>query len=130
MDRLPHHSVHRIILPSGRKIEVVRFDESGTPHPATALHVCPECRCELVQPVSWAETPGDHWELELFCPNCQWTTDGVYDQAAVEELEEHLDEGLATMLGDLQRLTHANMVEEVERFVVALHGDQILPEDF
>ena len=34
------------------------------------------------------------------------------------------------MLCDLQRLTQANMAEEIERFVAALNADQILPEDF
>ena len=34
----------------------------------------------------------------------------------VEELEDQLDEGLAELLGDLQRLTQANMADEVDRF--------------
>ena len=34
------------------------------------------------------------------------------------------------MLADLQRLTQANMAEEIERFVAALDADLILPEDF
>ena len=126
----PHHSVHRIVLPSGRKIEVVRFDETAEERASRPLHVCPACACDLVQPISWSEASEEHWELELSCPNCDWTTEGIYEQAAVEELEERLDEGLAAMLGDLQRLTQANMVEEVDRFVCALHADQILPEDF
>ena len=126
----PHHSVHRIVLPSGRKIEVVRFDEEAKPAEPQPLHICPECDCPLVQPVAWSETEDEQWELELGCPNCGWSTEGVFEQAAVEALEEELDEGLAAMLADLQRLTHANMVEEVDRFVAALVADRILPEDF
>jgi hypothetical protein len=34
------------------------------------------------------------------------------------------------MLRDLQRLTQANMADEIERFTLALDGDHILPEDF
>ena len=34
------------------------------------------------------------------------------------------------MLGDLRRLTQANMAEEIERFARALDSDVILPEDF
>ncbi len=126
----PHHSVHRIVLPSGRKIEVVRFDEETKRPEPQPLHMCPDCECDLVQPVAWSETEDEQWELELSCPNCGWTVGGVFDQAAVEALEEQLDEGLAAMLADLQRLTHANMVEEVDRFVAALNADLILPEDF
>jgi hypothetical protein len=48
----------------------------------------------------------------------------------VRELEDRLDEGLADMLRDLQRLTQANMADQIDRFVNALNADQILPEDF
>jgi hypothetical protein len=34
------------------------------------------------------------------------------------------------MLSDLQRLTKANMAEEIDRFLAALQADLILPEDF
>lgn len=125
-----NHSVHRIVLPSGRKIEVVRFENEAQGTGSRPLHECPTCRGDLVQPVAWSETEDERWELDLRCPNCEWTGDGVFDQTEVEDLEEHLDEGLAAMLADLHRLTQANMVEEVDRFVSALDADQILPEDF
>lgn len=122
------HSVRKIVLPSGRSIEVVRFEESreGT----QGLHVCPSCSSDLVQPISWADAPDDRWELLLECPNCGWWTQGTYDRDDVDRLEEKLDDGLVEMLDDLQRLTQANMTEEVDRFVAALRADVILPEDF
>jgi hypothetical protein len=126
----PNHSVHRIVLPSGRKIEVVRFHDRPGETEHAPLHICPDCQCELVQPIAWTEASEDHWELLLRCPNCDWSAEGVYPQAAVEELEERLDEGLADMLSDLQRLTQANMAEEIDRFLAALQADLILPEDF
>jgi hypothetical protein len=126
----PNHSVHRIVLPSGRKIEVVRFHDRPLSTDHGALHICPECQCELVQPISWTEASEDQWELLLRCPNCDWSTQGVFAQVAVEELEERLDDGLAEMLSDLQRLTQANMAEEIDRFLAALQADLILPEDF
>ena len=123
------HSVRRIVLPSGRSIEVVRFPDGNAPTPA-GLHVCPDCRSELVQPLDWAETSNHRWNLTLACPNCSWCDHGVYDRDDIDRLEEKLDDGLAAMLDDLQRLTHANMAEEIERFVAALYADCILPEDF
>jgi hypothetical protein len=122
------HSVRRIVLPSGRTIEVVRFHE--TEESTKGLHICPDCCSDLVQPVAWAEAPDEHWELTLECPNCGWITDGVYEREDVDRLEERLDEGLADMLRDLQRLTQANMAEQIDRFVAALHADLIVPEDF
>ncbi|MGA2926621.1 MAG: hypothetical protein ABSG43_11605 [Solirubrobacteraceae bacterium] len=124
-----HHSVRRIILPSGKCIEVVRFSD---PEEAvkSGLHVCPICDSELVQPVTWEETPDARWELTLSCPNCWWSGDGIYDREQVQEFEDELDEGLADMLRDLQRLAQANMTDEIERFVAALKADHVLPEDF
>lgn len=129
-DQAHHHSVQRIVLPSGRKIEVVRFDDRSPDRTYRPLHICGRCSAPLVQPLSWAEAEAERWELELMCPNCGCTTIGVYSQAEVEELEDRLEEGLSEMLADLHRLAQANMTDEVERFISALAADMILPEDF
>jgi hypothetical protein len=122
------HTIRRIVLPSGRAIEVVRFDEpEARPR---ELHRCPQCASELIQPLSWTDAGEERWELELECPNCWWHETDVYERQEIEALEDHLDVGLAQMLGDLQRLTEANMSEEIARFVQALSCDALLPEDF
>jgi hypothetical protein len=126
--RPDRQSIRRIVLPSGRTIEVVRFySDDEAPR---GLHVCPECDSELVQPVDWAEAPQGLWELVLQCPNCFRLDEGVFDQDQIDALEERLDDGLTEMLSDLRRLTQANMSEEIERFAAALNADLILPEDF
>jgi hypothetical protein len=130
MSQNPHpHSVRRIVLPSGRTIEVVRFHEADPAAPQ-GLHVCPSCDSQLVQPVAWSEASDAKWELLLSCPNCFWACEGTFTEDEVHSLEEELDHGLEDMLRDLQRLTQANMADEIERFTSALHGDHILPEDF
>ncbi len=127
-DRHEHHTIRRIVLPSGRAIEVIRFNEDDA---ATRdLHLCPHCDSDLVQPLSWSETPESRWQLTLECPNCGWMESGTYERAQVERLEDRLDEGLADMIADLQRLTQANMAADVDRFIAALDADLILPEDF
>jgi hypothetical protein len=123
------HSVRKIVLPSGRSIEVVRFHDQEEPL-QRALHVCPECESGLVQPLAWTEAANDRWDLTLECPNCWWTVEGTFERDQVHELEDNLDDGLAEMLGDLKRLAHANMADQIERFVAALSADLILPEDF
>ena len=122
------HSVRRIVLPSGRSIEVVRFEAEDATR--RGLHICPACDSELVQPVCWSETEDHRWELTLECPNCGWLEDGIYQREQIDRLEEKLDDGLAEMLADLKRLTQANMAEEIDRFIRALNADFILPEDF
>jgi hypothetical protein len=123
------HSVRRIVLPSGRAIDVVRFhDDDETP--GGRLYLCPGCQSDLVQPVGWGQVTPDTWELELHCPNCGLTRVGGFEQDDVAELEERLDDGVDALLRDLQRLTHANMADQIDRFAAALHADLILPEDF
>jgi hypothetical protein len=124
------HSVRKIVLPSGRSIEVVRFEDDAHASRSTGLHICPECDSKLVQPIDWGEPSEEHWELTLHCPNCDWTRHDGFDPDQVMLLEEQLDEGVTAILRDLRRLATANMADEVERFAAALAADLILPEDF
>jgi hypothetical protein len=125
-----HQSVRRIVLPSGRTIEVIRFQD-GEAVRSPGLHACPRCESELVQPIEWSESAaGSSWELTLECPNCWWSESGTFGPDEVGALEEKLDDGVTAILRDLQRLTHANMADQIDRFIAALRADVILPEDF
>jgi hypothetical protein len=136
MSHPDHNSqyVRRVVLPSGRSIEVVYFESAPAPcipvDPIEDLHVCPDCDRGLVYPVEWEEVSPTHWEVLLRCPNCEWGELGVYDQTTVDRFDEELDLGTEALLRDLQRLTKANMEEETERFASALRSDLLLPEDF
>ncbi len=94
------------------------------------LHLCFHCAGELVFPLDWSEEGPRHWRVVLRCPECESRREGVFDQAAVERLDDELDRGTSALLGDLRRMTHANMSEEVEFFVRALDADLITPGDF
>ena len=141
MSRQPDNTpyVRRIVLPSGKTIEVVYFGENDettlATHPTTAqpdtdLHLCSTCDSELVYPVDWEEVGDTHWEVHLRCPNCEWTGTGVFEQDTVERFDEELDRGTEALVSDLRRLMTANMEEEIDRFVQALDVDGLLPEDF
>jgi hypothetical protein len=131
--------VRRVVLPSGRAIEVVYFDNQAAsvdapvpvrPSERLDLHMCPDCSRELVYPVEWEEASSTHWEVQLRCPNCEWTNVGLYDQETVDRFDERLDHGTEALVRDLKRLTRANMEDEVDRFAVALASDAIWPMDF
>jgi hypothetical protein len=134
------HYTRRVVLPSGKVIEVVYFEEQraahtqlpSAPHPHEdgELHVCGTCQADLVYPVEWEEYGATHWSVTLRCPNCEWSGTGVFEQAVVEAFDEELDRGTEALVRDLKRLMHANMEEEIDRFISALQDDQILPEDF
>jgi hypothetical protein len=130
-----HHGqyVRRVVLPSGRAIEVVYY-ENPVPTPSAVpvedLHVCPECDRGLVYPVEWEEVSATHWQVLLRCPSCEWNELGVFDQDTVDHFDRQLDVGTEALIRDLKRLTRANMEDEIERFSRALDVDLILPEDF
>jgi hypothetical protein len=134
------HYVRRVVLPSGKTIEVVYFDKvpdlvpvaARPAHPEAGddLRVCGACESELVYPVEWEEAGETHWEVTLRCPNCEWSGTGVFEQDIVERFDEALDRGTEALVRDLKRMMHANMEDEIERFVHALRGDHIVPDDF
>jgi hypothetical protein len=132
--------VRRVTLPSGRSIEVVYFEPLAAEaagaaalpkgEPVDELHICPECDRDLVYPVDWEEASATHWEVELRCPNCEWTEVGTFDQATVDRFDEQLDVSTEALVKDLRRLVQANMEAEADRFAAALEANAILPEDF
>ena len=132
------HYVRRVVLPSGREIEVVYFDSQIAPpeaarvipSPHKDLHECPACDRALVYPVEWEEASPTQWEVLLRCPNCEWTHLGIFDQAVVDRFDQELDRGTECLIDDLTRLTQANMEDEIERFTAALASDAIWPMDF
>ena len=139
MSRQPDNTpyVRRVVLPSGKTIEVVYFGDADdatatrpTSEPARELHMCDTCDSELVYPVDWEEVGETQWEVHLRCPNCEWAGTGVFEQDTVERFDEELDRGTEALVRDLKRMMQANMEDEIERFVTALQAGHIIPEDF
>jgi hypothetical protein len=146
------HQTKRIVLPSGKTIEVVYFDRHVAGVPPTApeaatetreqlpapvpaeetrdLHVCANCDSELVYPVQWEEASRDSWHILLRCPDCEWSESGVFPQAQCDRFDDELETGTDALSRDYKRLVTANMAEEVERFIHALDADAIQPMDF
>ena len=125
----------RVVLPSGRTIEVVYFHEAteaAAPavQPDQALHHCEACASNLVYPVTWDEASESSWNVSLRCPECEHRRDGVFNQSTVEAFDEELDLGTDALTSDYRRLCRANMAEEIDLFVAAIEAGAILPEDF
>jgi hypothetical protein len=123
----------RLPLPASEQIDVVSGEQGSATESGGSpgqLHVCFHCSGELVYPLDWSEEGPRHWRIVLRCPECESRREGVFDQAAVERLDDELDRGSSALLGDLRRMTHANMSEEIEFFSRALDADLILPSDF
>jgi hypothetical protein len=147
----PDHQLKRIVLPSGKTIEVVYFEHPAAPPPAApapeaaaaasvapadapnvdrSLHICPDCDSTLVYPVQWEEADESHWQITLRCPNCERSEDGVFGQDQCDHFDDELERGTDALTRDYKRLMTANLAEEIERFAKALEVDGILPADF
>ena len=122
----------RASLPA-EQLELVSGEQGGSSAATGApgqLHVCFHCAGELVYPLDWSEEGLRHWRIVLRCPECESRREGVFEQTAVEMLDDELDRASSALLGDLRRMTHANMTEEAEFFIRALDADLIVPSDF
>jgi len=139
------HQLKRIVLPSGKTIEVVYFESLAAeaaqveqPAPVVQpersddrdLHVCPDCSSELVYPVAWEEADDTHWSITLRCPNCEWDEDGIFAQDQCDRFDDELERGTDALTRDYKRLMTANLAEEIERFADALDQGHIVPFDF
>jgi hypothetical protein len=136
MDGEAQHQVKKVVLPSGKTIEVVLFPErsAATGHdvvePEQDLSVCVACQCRMVYPAEWQEAGPQNWSVVLCCPNCGHEREGVFTQQTVESFDEQLDQDADALGRDYKRLLRANLADEIDRFVDALRADAILPEDF
>ena len=144
----PDHQLKRIVLPSGKTIEVVYFEHPAAAPPEAAaaaqapapavepkveerdLHICPDCKSNLVYPVQWEEADESHWHITLRCPNCERREEGVFGQDQCDGFDDELERGTDALTRDYKRLMTANLAEEIERFATALEDDHILPMDF
>src|SRR5215213_2048153 len=70
------HQLKRIVLPSGKTIEVVYFDQVDRPGGSESaqpqrterdLHLCEKCESDLVYPTTWEEADENHWQVSLRC---------------------------------------------------------------
>ncbi len=140
-DQSPDRDPERIVLPSGKMIEVVRPAEAAAPSSGSngpvaggravaRPHLCPVCDCALVYPVAWMAAPSELWSVDLRCPNCESKETVVLAQEAADRFDEELELGAETMMTDLERLSLANMADHVDRFVAALEAGAIDPMDF
>jgi hypothetical protein len=143
---------HQVKLPGGKHIEVVYLDNRDAPFeqplsstgsqthetkpatpsstPSEPLHICPSCGGSLVQPLDWFEESPGQWRLLMRCPDCELLREGAFGEALIERLDDELDRAMTSLLDDLQRITHANMAEEIDLFARALQLDLIGPSDF
>lgn len=127
--------VKRILLPSGKTVEVVYFHEAPAAEPVKAapevnLELCPSCSSELVYPTAWMEIENERWRIDLRCPECEHTRTDEFAHADVERFDVVLNRGTDQVIDRLEKLTHDNMANDIGLLIRAIHADALLPCDF
>jgi hypothetical protein len=91
---------------------------------------CPVCGSELVYPLERCQAGTDGWQLLMLCPDCFAWRDVNVERGEMLEIFKYQHEGLEQVARQLAELERQHMSEECEKFIDALHGDAIVPEDF
>jgi hypothetical protein len=154
------YKIELFVFPDGTQVEMIVFDPASgkrgaaaagskpkapaqtMPAPAPCcvpappsredtdpLH-CPVCRSTLVYPIDWNRSGPATWTLILRCPECETRREVMLGRASVEEFNRELYQGAQAIARAADLMTRRNFEEEVERIVVALERDLILPMDF
>jgi hypothetical protein len=97
-----------------------------------ALHVCPDCRSELVQPLEWKQADGNrgHWHLLRRCPECEWRGDAVHGPHEINAYDDVLDAGTLALMSELRTLEQEAMSALADTLAEALELDLIGADDF
>jgi ribosomal protein S27E len=154
-----NYKIEVFVFPDGTSVDVLVFDEdarrrgctapaatahrgSSAPGPccvppppaqedeSDCAHECPACGSTLVYPVDWDRSGRAAWTLRLRCPECETRREVVLGRAAVEQFNRELYRGAQAIAREADHLMRRNFEDEVERIVVALEHDLILPMDF
>lgn len=105
-----------------------RQDDTTAP---ADLCVCATCARDFVVPVSVVDLiDHDRCVVELRCTNCGTASLSVHDDRDLVELDRRLDVAQHQIEEAIEVLEIADDLDRVDRFVRALRGDHILPEDF
>jgi hypothetical protein len=137
--------IKRIVLPSGKTVEIVYYQANGAGEPVISdvheieqgsglrvrrIEVCGGCGGDRVHPTEWDEVEEMRWQLALRCPDCEWRHSDTYEAHEVERFDDVLNDATDRMIEELDRITRENMNEAADRFRAALDSDGIMPFDF
>jgi hypothetical protein len=150
--------IELFIFPDGTSVELMVFDRvrerraagptTATAEPARSApppccspppaapgedpeaHVCPVCGSDLVYPVDWDRCAPASWVLILRCPECETRREVTLGRASVEQFNRELYFGAQALAREADQMMRRNFEDEVQRIVVALERDLILPMDF
>lgn len=94
-------------------------------------HLCRVCQRPFLTPLSIVPLVSQEaYVVEMQCTNCEDATVTLLDEHQMEQLDRELDRQSGRLRHTLAELKLADELDEIDRFVEALHAGHILPEDF
>jgi len=94
-------------------------------------HLCRVCRRPFLTPLSIVPLVSQEaYVVEMQCTNCEDATVTLLDEDQMERLDRELDRQSGSLRHTLAEIRLADELDEIDRFVEALHAGHILPEDF
>ncbi len=106
------------------------FGAGASPPVPTGLHVCPECRRDMVFPLDWEPADDEHWIIDLCCGECGAQRTVTASNAEAAAFDKALVKHERTIERTAQRLDTERMADELDAFVHALDAGLIEPADF
>lgn len=98
---------------------------------ARALQMCSACDRPFVVPRSIVDIlDADRYLVELECANCGHAVLAQHYDDELEALDYELQASADQIREALELISLVDELEKIDRFVAALEGDHILPEDF
>ena len=94
-------------------------------------HLCRVCQRPFLTPLSVVPLVSQEaYVVEMQCSNCEDATVTLLDETQMEHLDRELDRQSGRLRHTLAEMQLADELDEIDRFVEALHAGHILPEDF
>ena len=94
------------------------------------LDLCGHCGEAFVCPVTWSESGRADWWLLLRCGSCGTSREVLASNAAVEEYDHRLDDGMRDINAAAELLAHNALAAEADMLGAAFKRDLLTADDF
>lgn len=94
------------------------------------IDTCPVCNSNLAYPYQRRQLTCGRWQLLMLCPECFAWWEATICLDRMHELKQSFGRSQVAIARELASLEKQNMKEECEKFIAALHADNIQPIDF
>jgi len=101
----------------------------ATAKPAAGLEICPVCKRDFVQPVSWEPAGEAAWWMFLRCGECGMSREVAVSNAEADRFERALHARASVVAGAARKLEEERLSAEIDAFAAALEKG-VIDADF